>query len=105
MGERAESVFLNIRNKSSNMIGKVKKRMNDIKAQIRAFLSKYIKTNQFDDNDHLFKKGYISSLLAMELVVFVENTFSIKIGNEDLRLDNFKSVTAIEQLVNRKTGK
>ena len=69
---------------------------------IRQFLSKYIKHDNFRDDDHLFKKGYVSSLLAMELVVFVENEFSIQIGNEDLNLDNFNSVQAISRLIDRK---
>jgi acyl carrier protein len=79
--------------------------MNDNKHKIRQFLLKHVKKKNFEDDDHIFEKGYVSSLLAMELVVFVENEFSIKIGNEDLQLDNFKSVTAIDQLVGRKIKK
>lgn len=73
-------------------------------SKIRRFLSKYLKHDNFEDDDHLFEKGYVSSLLAMELVVFVETEFSIQIGNEDLNLDNFRSVTAISQLIDRKTA-
>lgn len=72
-------------------------------AKIRRFLSKYLKHDNFQEDDHLFEKGYVSSLLAMELVVFVETEFSIQIGNEDLNLDNFKSVNAICRLIDRKT--
>ena len=78
--------------------------MNNNSDKIRRFLLRYIKHDNFQDDDHLFEKGYVSSLLAMEMVVFVENEFSIQIGNEDLNLDNFKSVEAISQLIDRKTS-
>ena len=64
--------------------------------KIRQFLSKYIKNDTFKDDDHLFEKGYVSSLLAMELVIFVESEFSINIGNEDLKLLVKFSVAKIE---------
>ncbi len=79
--------------------------MNEYKDKIRSFLSKYIQDNDFQDDDHLFEKGYVNSLLAIEMVMFVENEFSIKVGNEDLSLDNFKSVNAIAQLIDRKVQK
>ncbi|THB80119.1 MAG: acyl carrier protein [Desulfobacteraceae bacterium] len=77
--------------------------MSDVKSKIRQFLTKYIEHNNFNDDDHLFEKGYVSSLLAMEMVVFVEAEFSIQVGNEDLNLDNFKSVDAIAGLIIKKT--
>ena len=76
--------------------------MNEYKDKIRSVLSKYIQDNDFQDDDHIFEKGYVNSLLAIEMVMFVENEFSIKVGNEDLSLDNFKSVNAIAQLIDRK---
>ena len=76
--------------------------MNNNVYIIRRFLSKYIKHDDFHDDDHLFENGYVSSLMAMELVAFVEDEFSIQIGNQDLKLDNFKSVNAISLLIDRK---
>jgi methoxymalonate biosynthesis acyl carrier protein len=70
--------------------------------KIRAFLADYIQTQDFKDDDHLFEQGYVSSLLAMEMVTFVESEFLIKIDNDDLNLENFKSVEAISNLVDRK---
>ncbi len=76
--------------------------MNEYKHTIREFLSKYIQDKTFRDEDDLFKNGYVSSLMAIELVMFVEGEFGISIGNEDLNLDNFKSVSAIAELAERK---
>jgi len=72
------------------------------KADIRAFLLKYIRKNDLHDDDDIFKSGLVDSLFAMQLVLFVENTFSIKIERADLQLDNFRTINALEQLVNRK---
>jgi methoxymalonate biosynthesis acyl carrier protein len=38
----------------------------------------------------------------MQLVMFVENTFNIKVENDELDLENFKSVSAISEFVNKK---
>ena len=76
---------------------------NEVKEKIRTFLMTYIKCDDFMDDDDFFQKGYVNSLMAIELVLFVESEFSIKIGNQDLSMDNFKSVNAIAQLINKNT--
>ena len=40
----------------------------------------------------------------MELVAFVEKEFGIKVGDEDLKLDNFRSIDAMTKLVMRQRG-
>ena len=78
--------------------------MSAHKDRIRLFLSEHIRRDGFQDDDDLFRGGYLNSLFAMELVLFVEKEFSIRIGNEDLHLDNFRTVNALAALVDRKTG-
>jgi len=75
---------------------------NQHKVKIRSFLAKYIKDKDYLDEDHLFEKGYISSLMAMELVMFVESEFPVKVENDELNFDNFKSVNAISQFIDHK---
>lgn len=74
---------------------------SDCKNKVRSFLAKYINA-ELDDHDNFFERGYVNSLFAMQLVTFIENTFRIKIENEDLEVDNFNSVAAISTFVNRK---
>jgi acyl carrier protein len=38
----------------------------------------------------------------MQLVLFVENEFSLTIADEDLEMANFRTVSAIEAFVERK---
>lgn len=78
--------------------------MSNIKSEVKAFLSQSFKNYDLQDNEDIFALGFVNSLFAMQLVLFVESTFGVSIGNEDLELDNFRSLNAIEELVNRKQG-
>jgi methoxymalonate biosynthesis acyl carrier protein len=53
-------------------------------------------------DEDIFGTGLVSSLVALQLVVFVEHQFSLVVTDEDLSLDNFRSITAIGEFVARK---
>ncbi|MEK4836639.1 acyl carrier protein [Bacillus sp. FSL L8-0152] len=74
----------------------------EIKGSIKRFLEKYLKKVEISDDDDIFSLGYVNSLFAMQLVMFVEKEFSIKIENSDLDLENFRSINAITEMVNKK---
>ena len=42
-------------------------------------------------------------MFAMQLVLFLEQEFQITVENEDLEFDNFRTVNALTNLVERKT--
>lgn len=54
------------------------------------------------ESEDVFSLGFINSLFAMELVMFVEKTFAISIPNDELRIDNFRSADAMAELVSRR---
>ena len=56
---------------------------------------------RLDDADPLFP-DVIDSLGVMELVDFVEDSYGVTLGEEDLLADNFRSLEAISSLVDRK---
>jgi methoxymalonate biosynthesis acyl carrier protein len=64
------------------------------------FLESRTKLSWTPDQD-LFASGVVSSLFAIELVVFVEQTFGLAVDGPDLTLDNFRSARAIAELVAR----
>jgi acyl carrier protein len=68
--------------------------LDELKIKIREFLGKYIRQS-FEDHDHLFERGLVNSLFAMQLVTHLEKAYQIEVDNEDLEIDNFKSVNAI----------
>lgn len=56
----------------------------------------------FSDDDHIFRKGFVDSLFAVKLLAYLEQEFNIKIGNEDLNIENFHSVNKIISFVESK---
>jgi acyl carrier protein len=48
--------------------------------------------------------GLVNSLFAIELVLFVENEFSITAERDDLEIDNFSSIAALTRFVLDKQG-
>ena len=73
-----------------------------LNSDIRNFLTKYITDQKFSDDTNIFSEGFVNSLFAMDLIVFIEKNHRFKIANEDLKIDNFRSVNAIAQLIRRK---
>ena len=76
--------------------------MNVEKENIRAFLSQVTRGYQVSDDDDIFASGFINSLFAMQLVTFVEKKFAVAVEDEDLEIQNFRSVNSIVALIERK---
>jgi methoxymalonate biosynthesis acyl carrier protein len=75
----------------------------EIRQQVREFIGRFVRNREFDDDVDIFALGFVNSMFAMQLVMFVESTFGVSVGDEDLEIDNFRSVSAIAGLVMRKT--
>jgi methoxymalonate biosynthesis acyl carrier protein len=78
--------------------------MDETQTKIKEFLSRFFKSHDLQPGDDIFALGFVNSLLAMQLVAFVEKEFGIAVQDDDLDLDNFRSIEAISRLVARKTG-
>ena len=78
----------------------------DLNERVREFINENLLVfddeAEFSDSDNIFELGFVNSLFAMKLVTYVEKTFSIKVENSDLRLDNFNSVDNIVKFINSK---
>ncbi|MFJ4653380.1 acyl carrier protein [Nocardia sp. NPDC088792] len=75
----------------------------DIQQDVLTFLDNQTKRSWGPEAD-LFAAGGLSSLFAMQLVVFLEQTYGIAIRGKDLRLDNFRTVVNMVALVERLRG-
>ncbi|SDM25243.1 acyl carrier protein [Allokutzneria albata] len=74
---------------------------DNARAELRQFIvGKFPKIELADDQD-IFALGFVNSLFAMELVMFIEKTFSVRIPNDELKLDNFRSIDAMTDLIAR----
>lgn len=77
--------------------------MEQSKEKLRAFLARHIAGRTITDEDQIFALGFVNSMFAMQLVLFLEKNFKIAISNEDLELKNFQSINAMAELIARKT--
>ncbi|MDR1136241.1 MAG: phosphopantetheine-binding protein [Clostridiales Family XIII bacterium] len=68
---------------------------DEIKNKVRGFLAKNKKIGELSDGDDLFEKGFVNSLFALQLIMFLEKEFKIKIPDKAINEDNFRSVDAI----------
>lgn len=78
--------------------------MDQTQSKVKDFLSRYFRNHDLQPQEDIFALGFVNSLLAMQLVAFVEKEFGIRVEDEDLDLDNFRSIDAISRLVSRKQG-
>jgi methoxymalonate biosynthesis acyl carrier protein len=76
--------------------------MKEAKAKIKQFLSQFFGNHELQDDEDIFAVGFVNSMFAMQLVLFVEKEFKVTIENEDLDLDNFRTINAIANLLERK---
>ena len=72
---------------------------NQISEAIRKFISNSINIEGLGDDDNLFESGLINSLFAIQLTNFVERSFGIEVGMDDLNIENFKSICATASFV------
>ncbi len=73
--------------------------------QIRDFvLEKFpqAKKKSLGDTDKLLESGIVDSLGILDLVAFLESCFQVHISDEELLPENFQTVEAIAQFVERK---
>lgn len=78
--------------------------MDERKVKIKQFLSRFFRNHELKDDEDIFALGFVNSLLAMQLVAFVEKEFQVTVEDEDLDLDNFRTIEAIDALIERKGG-
>lgn len=74
-----------------------------IQRSLTAFIKQKAKVPLTLDTD-LFGSGLVSSLLALELLMYIEQAFNVSVGGGDLTLDNFRTVDAMTALVLRLKG-
>lgn len=69
---------------------------------IRDFLAEHVHGVAVEDDEDLFADGLVNSLFAVQLVMWLERTYDLKVSGDDLDFANFRSISAIAQFVQRK---
>ena len=77
----------------------------EIKGRIKGFILSAVNVPNLADDDNLFESGIVNSLFAVQLMTFIEKTFAIEVGLDDLDIENFKSLNATAAFVVTKTAR
>ena len=72
-----------------------------VQEQVLGFIHGRYPDAQISESDDIFQLGFINSLFAMELVMFIEKQFDLTIPGDQLRIDNFRTASAMSELVAR----
>lgn len=76
-----------------------------MKEAIRAYLQQRIGEDvTFTDTDDIFELGLVTSIFAMQLVMYLEREFNISVSNDEMNITNFNSVDNITSFVSGKTS-
>jgi D-alanine--poly(phosphoribitol) ligase subunit 2 len=78
----------------------------EVKTALRNFIIQYSEIEpddpDFTDDVHLFDYGFVDSLGATEIVLYVEDTFHVEITQEDITLYAMNTINEIAEVVARK---
>jgi len=78
---------------------------SEIAPQVHEFVEQFLQGADFEDDDDIFALGLVNSLMAMQLVLFLEKQFAVKFDKAELKLDNFRTVDRMtDMLVSKKSG-
>jgi acyl carrier protein len=91
--------MLSYANRNGGTIVQASERIREF---VKMNLSVYDDEIVLGDDDNIFELGFVDSPFAIQLVCFIEEEFKIKVGDNDLDIDNFTTVNRIVEFVNRK---
>lgn len=75
-----------------------------IKERIKQFILKtaYVSDDQVVNDTLIFSQGIMDSMGFMSLISFIEESFSVRINDDELLETNFESIDAIEAFIIKK---
>jgi acyl carrier protein len=82
--------------------------VENVKEQIRKFVQEAAQrkgVSRVTDDQSLVESGVIDSLGIFRLVAFLEESFRVRIGDEEIVGENFESIVSIERFVQKKLSR
>ena len=77
--------------------------MSDVKQQIRDYVMEFITYGDpIEDDTSIIRDGLTDSTGAMEMILFLEETFGIIVDDEDVDPDNFDTIDIVTTFVENK---
>ena len=81
--------------------------MSDLKKQIRAFIVQNFiveAATELKDDDSLLQLQIVDSTGFLELIHFIEETFAVKVADDEMVPENLETIDNIAQFVTCKRG-
>jgi acyl carrier protein len=82
--------------------------MNDLSAKIKEFIMTEVNPElgltQIDDGEPLIESGIVDSLGVLKIMSFLDETFGVDLSSEEIKLENFRDVRTICDLVAKQAG-
>ena len=73
----------------------------NIQERIMHFFVEKRRSDGLEPDTDLFRGGYVDSLFALEIVVYLEKEFKIRLKNKDINENNFKTIENMAAVVER----
>jgi acyl carrier protein len=76
----------------------------EVKERVKKFIveTSYVPKERVQDDTLIFVDGIFDSMGFLSLINFIEDNFKIKASDNELLEENFESVNAIVNFINRK---
>jgi len=80
------------------------KNSSQIKEKVKSYIhqSVHVDKEKIRSDSLIFKEGYFDSMGFILLITFIEEEFGINTSDDDLIEENFESINAITDYINRK---
>ena len=75
---------------------------NDLRTFVRTRFNVDPSDAAFDDDVHLFDYGYVDSFGAVELTVYSERKYGIRVTNDDLVMNPLNTINEISAFIHRR---
>lgn len=74
----------------------------EVRSAVVGFFAVMFPDRVLSDDEDMFALGFGNSLVALQLVTFLESEFQVAIEDDDLEMENFQSIAAVVALIGRK---
>ena len=73
-----------------------------IKQEIRNFVEKGFRLSEIGDAENIFSRAGVHSLFFMQLLIFIEKTFSIELYDGEFDINKLQTINQIAKLIEKK---
>jgi acyl carrier protein len=82
--------------------------MSEFSDQIKQFIivevSPELKLQRISDDEALLESGIVDSLGILRILAFIDETFGVDLASDEIRLENFRTIRSICELIERAQG-